>query len=218
MIANYGYKDGSGEFFIIVDTDKCAACGEKPCVGACPENVLEVMVDDCNDEVIAVREEHRKKIKYSCAPCKPTGWTDTPCIRACAAGGIKHSEVEQGLLEEMAVEEAGRCLRCDLRLTINDPVLPPDSWMEFNEDNICLAPETEGVYQFLDENKKVLAIVGTANLRQALEDQLEYRDKVRYFGYEEDPMYTSRESQLIQQFLQEHGHLPEGIGDLDDLF
>lgn len=109
-------------------------------------------------------------------------------------------------------------LDCDLRLLISEPPAPPDSWMEFNEDNICLVPESEGVYQLLDENKKVLAIVGTANLRLALEDQLEYRDKVRYFGYEEDPMCTSRESQLIQQFLQAHGHLPEGIGDLDDLF
>ncbi|MFZ5632457.1 MAG: ferredoxin [Bacillota bacterium] len=91
MIANYGYKDGSGEFFIIVDTDKCSACRDKPCVGACPEGVLEVMVDDYDDEVIAVREEHRKKIKYSCAPCKPTGATETPCLRACAGGGLKHS-------------------------------------------------------------------------------------------------------------------------------
>lgn len=91
MIANYGYKDGSGEFFIIVDTDKCAGCGDKPCVEACPEKVLEVMVDDYDDEVIAVRDEHRKKVKYSCAPCKPTATTETPCIRACAPGGIKHS-------------------------------------------------------------------------------------------------------------------------------
>ncbi|MFZ5632456.1 MAG: FAD-dependent oxidoreductase [Bacillota bacterium] len=142
-----------------------------------------------------------------CSPCPP----DEALL-------AKFNEVEQGLLEEMAVTEAGRCLQCDLRLLIKEPPVPPDSWLEFNGDNVSGVPETEGVYQLLDENKKVLAIVGTANLRQALEDQLEYRDKVRYFGYEEEPMYTSRESQLIQQFLQEHGRLPEGVGDLDDLF
>jgi hypothetical protein len=27
MIANYGYKDGSGEFFISIDTDCCDGCG-----------------------------------------------------------------------------------------------------------------------------------------------------------------------------------------------
>lgn len=92
LIANYGYKDGSGEFFIIVDTDKYAACTDKPCVPACPEQVLEVIVDDYDDEVIAVREEHRKKIKYSCAPCKPTdGRREMPCIAACAPGALKHS-------------------------------------------------------------------------------------------------------------------------------
>lgn len=91
MIANYGYKDGSGEFFIIIDTDKCAACSDKACVGVCPAQVLEVMVDDYDDEVIAVHKEHRKKIKYSCAPCKPTGTTEFPCVRACGLEGIKHS-------------------------------------------------------------------------------------------------------------------------------
>ncbi|MCL6610730.1 MAG: ferredoxin, partial [Peptococcaceae bacterium] len=61
------------------------------CVKVCKEGVLEVMVDDYDDEVIAVREEHRKKIKYSCAPCKPAGSTETPCIKACPMGGMKHS-------------------------------------------------------------------------------------------------------------------------------
>ena len=40
----------------------------------------------------------------------------------------------------------------------------------------------------------------------------------KYFSYEEDPMYTKRESELIQQFLQTHGHLPPGNEDVDDLF
>ena len=86
-----------------------------------------------------------------------------------------------------------------------------------NEENVDKVPGVEGVLQLLDENKMVLAIIGTANLREALEEYLE-NEKICYFGYEEEPMYTSRESQLIQQFLQEHGRLPEGVGDLDDLF
>ncbi len=31
--ANYGYKDGSGEYFITIDTDLCNSCGK--CAEAC---------------------------------------------------------------------------------------------------------------------------------------------------------------------------------------
>ena len=43
MIANHGYTDGSGTYFISVDSEKCDGCGK--CVDACPYGVLEV-VDD----------------------------------------------------------------------------------------------------------------------------------------------------------------------------
>jgi Fe-S-cluster-containing hydrogenase component 2 len=96
MLANYGYKDGSGEFFITVDTDKCDGCGK--CVEACPCQVFE-MLEDQNDPfrevpVAVVTEAHRKKIKYTCAPCKPaSGYKskDLPCVKACPKGAIVHS-------------------------------------------------------------------------------------------------------------------------------
>lgn len=92
MIANYGYKDGSGEYFISINTDKCAQCKMKPCVEACPEKVLEVFKNDYDDEVVGVNEEHRNKIKYTCAPCKPVkGKQNTACIIACPYEAIKHS-------------------------------------------------------------------------------------------------------------------------------
>lgn len=94
MLANYGYKDGSGEYFITIDTDRCDGCGA--CVEACPQGVLEVGPDDADplrDEPVAkVTEEHRKKIKYSCAPCKPvSGVRELPCMLACAPIAIAHS-------------------------------------------------------------------------------------------------------------------------------
>ena len=44
--------------------------------------------------------------------------------------------------------------------------------------------------------------------------------KAKFFLYEEDPMYSKRESELIQDYLREHGCMPPGEGedDLDDLF
>ena len=94
MKANYGYKDGSGEFFITIDTELCNGCGK--CVEACPAGVLEMATDisdPLRDEpVAAVTEEHRKKIKYSCGPCKPvSGPRVLPCVEACEPGAIEHS-------------------------------------------------------------------------------------------------------------------------------
>ena len=91
MIAHYGYKDGSGEYFIIIDTDKCIGC-KGLCVDACSVGVLEMIEDDYGDVVGAVTEEHRKKIKYTCAPCKPTSGDVVPsCLSACDREGMTHS-------------------------------------------------------------------------------------------------------------------------------
>ena len=89
MLANYGYTDGSGEYFISIDTDRCTDCEPKACAPACPAGVLEIIEDDYGDDVCAVTEEHRKQIKYSCAGCKPaSGWQSLPCTEACPVGAI----------------------------------------------------------------------------------------------------------------------------------
>lgn len=92
MKANYGYMDGSGEFFVTIDTDHCLECSHHGCVSACPAHLFEIIVDDYDDEVAAIREEHRKKLKYDCGPCKPvTDRPPLPCVSACTAGAITHS-------------------------------------------------------------------------------------------------------------------------------
>ena len=93
MRAHYGYKDGSGDYFIIIDTDKCNGCGK--CAEACPYKVLETVPNEFDIEgnpMAVVREEHRKKIKYSCAPCKPVAVErKLPCVLACEPKAIEHS-------------------------------------------------------------------------------------------------------------------------------
>jgi Fe-S-cluster-containing hydrogenase component 2 len=92
MIANYGYKDGSGDYFIAIDTGKCATCPNRACAPACPAGVLEIITDDYDDTVAAVRDEQRKKIKYSCAPCKPLHDRPIlPCVAACGPAALVHS-------------------------------------------------------------------------------------------------------------------------------
>ena len=53
MIANYGYKDGSGEYYISIDTDKCIDCPVgRACLTGCPKGMFETMTDDYDDEVV----------------------------------------------------------------------------------------------------------------------------------------------------------------------
>jgi len=94
MKANYGYKDGSGEFYITVDTDKCDGCGA--CVPVCPSAVFEVRENEfdplADDEMAAVTEDQRKKLAFSCSQCKSKGYQTLPCITACGEkNAITHS-------------------------------------------------------------------------------------------------------------------------------
>lgn len=89
IITHYGYSNGSGDYYITVDTDKCNGCGK--CVKQCPQLALqlETMLIDLEDKTVAsVTEEHRKKIKYTCSSCKPET-NKAPCVLACASKAIK---------------------------------------------------------------------------------------------------------------------------------
>ena len=131
-------------------------------------------------------------------------------------------QVELGFNEKVAVEEARRCLRCDLRLGIASVTLPPEKWVEFNLNNVSSVPDNEGVYQLLNEEKHIIYISGTMNLHQSLQEHLDATEPLTvntyYFWYEENPMFTARESELVEQFVQEHGTMPEGNQELLDLF
>ena len=95
MLANYGYKDASGDFFITLDTDKCDGCGA--CVPACPAQVFAKVDEDPNDPlreepVAVVVKDKTKKLKYECNPCKPpSNRPPLPCVIACPKGAISHS-------------------------------------------------------------------------------------------------------------------------------
>jgi len=137
------------------------------------------------------------------APAERTGW----------------QEVELGFDDATARAEAGRCFKCNLAPKIADAVLPPESSLEFSAAVIATVSSEAGVFQLLDADKNVLMIKGVENLRAGLEEQLERGSEAKYFVWEEAAMFTSRESQLIQGYLQQYGKMPGGGGDeLDDLF
>ncbi|MBI5360851.1 MAG: FAD-dependent oxidoreductase [Planctomycetes bacterium] len=129
------------------------------------------------------------------------------------------AEIELGYEKDSAVEEGRRCLKCNMRLKFSPVCMPPESWLEFSAAGIAQVSEKEGVYELLDENKEVLAITGVMNIRQGLEEHLNKNTAAKYFKYEEDPMFTKREIEMLQQYLQKHGKLPGGgASELDDLF
>jgi NADPH-dependent glutamate synthase beta subunit-like oxidoreductase/Pyruvate/2-oxoacid:ferredoxin oxidoreductase delta subunit len=126
--------------------------------------------------------------------------------------------IDLGYSEKEAMDEAKRCLKCDLRNQISSINLPPEELLDFNTESINNIPEGAGVIQLMDENKLMIYIKGSDNIRRELLDQLKSNNKAKYFMIEEAEMYTSKESEMISEFLQQHGHLPE-FNDLgDDLF
>ena len=83
MIIHYGYSDGSGEYYVSIDSEKCNGCGK--CIEECPQRALElgsVMVDLEEKLVATVAEKHRRQIKYTCSPCKPES-KKAPCVFVC---------------------------------------------------------------------------------------------------------------------------------------
>ncbi len=140
-----------------------------------------------------------------------------PCLPVDERRG-NFSEVELGYNEKMALEEASRCLRCDLRLSIQQAPQPPEKWVPLTEESLKTVPETEGVYQLLNEKKEVIYIKGTINLERELQEQLTSNLEAKHFLYEEAKMFTARENELLQQFLKRHGKLPRQNVDIDDLY
>jgi predicted CoA-substrate-specific enzyme activase len=86
----YGYSDGSGEYYVTIDTALCDGCGE--CVTACPEGVFEIAESDGSTPKAVVREKLRKKLAYTCPGYEPCSRQhDTDCHRACPKNAISHS-------------------------------------------------------------------------------------------------------------------------------
>jgi NADPH-dependent glutamate synthase beta subunit-like oxidoreductase len=128
-------------------------------------------------------------------------------------------ELETTYASEAAVAEARRCLQCDLRLLISPPILPPERWLDFTRANVECVPLVAGVVILADASRKPMQIKGLDSIRAHLTAQLEAGAGARFFLWEEDRMYTKRESELIQQHLQRYGELPGGGADeLDELF
>ncbi|GAB4287338.1 MAG: hypothetical protein Kow0092_40390 [Deferrisomatales bacterium] len=92
MIAHYGYRDAEGEYYITIDTGRCARCESKACIPACPRALFLEEEDPYGDVVVALDEGKRRQLKYECMPCKPgPDRPPLPCVAACPHGALTHS-------------------------------------------------------------------------------------------------------------------------------
>lgn len=88
MKVNYGYSDGTGEYFITVDTVKCDGCNK--CVAACPAGLFIVANDEGGKPKAIVKEELRKKIAIACPGFRNCGQA-VNCHSVCAQDAISHT-------------------------------------------------------------------------------------------------------------------------------
>ncbi len=119
--------------------------------------------------------------------------------------------------KNQAFAESARCLRCHLRASILPSPLPPDPWRKFSEELLEEAPSVEGVLILAGEDKVTCKIAGSADIKEMLSELLDDEFDAVYCRWDIDPMYTKRESELIQAHLQAYGEIPGG-DELDDLF
>ncbi|MDR1490610.1 MAG: hypothetical protein LBS65_09065 [Desulfovibrio sp.] len=93
MIAHYGFEDGTGVFYITIDTGRCARCTQKGCKTGCPEGLFELEPDDEDMLVASIKAQARNAVKTACAACKPLEGRpkSLPCQKACGIEAITHS-------------------------------------------------------------------------------------------------------------------------------
>jgi len=86
----YGYADGTGNYFITIDTGRCDGCGE--CVPACPSGIFEVTTEDGGQLKARVKEEARKKLAMLCPGYEAcSSKLELNCHRVCSRGAISHT-------------------------------------------------------------------------------------------------------------------------------
>ena len=182
------------------DYNLCVGCLR--CVAACREvangNAIGFVVQGGNVIVGTVAPTLKES---GCRFC-------LACVEVCPTGALRDKKPEKN--------------KSKIREKIQPAFLPPASDSKvllLSMENLDSVPETEGVYRLWDEKENLYQITGTDNLRNSLLGELEEREGSTYFfDYEEDMMFTSRERQLIQQYLKKYGNLPPGNGEDDDLF
>jgi len=90
MKIHYGYADGTGDYFITIDSGQCDGCGD--CARVCPAAVLIVAREDGRHPKAELKEEARKNLAFLCPgfySCSDTHKIN--CHSVCPKDAISHS-------------------------------------------------------------------------------------------------------------------------------
>jgi NAD-dependent dihydropyrimidine dehydrogenase PreA subunit len=90
MKIHYGYTDGTGDYYITVDTNRCDGCGE--CVNVCPAGILILGKEDGLKPKVVLKEEARRKLAMLCPgfqSCSSKG--EANCHSVCPKDAIEHT-------------------------------------------------------------------------------------------------------------------------------
>ncbi len=140
------------------------------------------------------------------------------CVEVCPTGALIEKETSRTEIprRDAFLADSDR----PRRLGFRKPTLAPQQQksLELTRENLAQVPEAGGVYQLLDVQQNVIYIKGALNLKKELEEVLQIKEQARYFAYEENPLYSMRESELLQQYVARHGEMPALNQELDDLF
>ena len=87
---HYGYSDGTGSYFITIDSSLCDGCGE--CVPVCPASVLEVVKNDSGQPKARVKEAARKRLAFLCPGFNScSSALKANCYSVCSKDAISHT-------------------------------------------------------------------------------------------------------------------------------
>ena len=198
-----GLPSWTGDSVLRMELDRCVGC--QRCVEACNGRMGHgaLMAHPVSNRLLAAPRAGATGL-FRDSGCKFCG----ACVEVCPAGAI----LPQG-------PNGSRWLatvRAKLGLTA--PPAPPRKTLAFDRPTVEAVPELSGVYRLFDSAGRVTLIEGAVALRQALLGELEGREGVAAFDFEEAPMFTQRATELLAMHLKEHGKLPTGNDLDDDLF
>jgi len=90
MKVNYGYTDGTGNYFITIDNERCDGCAE--CIKACPAGIFVIGEDDSGQPKAKVKDEVRKKLAFACPGFSECSIKyEVNCHSVCQKEAISHS-------------------------------------------------------------------------------------------------------------------------------
>lgn len=160
------------------------------------------------------------------------------CVRICACGAVAQPRL--GTLRESGCTFCGLCVMVCPTGALTAPgeagarwlaarrekhgpeasVLPPRTRMLALPGGLAALPGGAGLFRLLDQGEQVLRVSGVPDLRAGVAAALGEPggEQAAFLQFELESLYTQRETEVLAQYVREHGHLPPGNDLGDDLF